>query len=81
VGAGWSEEHLRLVLEAPECLRVDDSIAIALECGPDLVLCLLPQAAARVRAPRGLRRKHDALPRFEFFPDGHDPFSTHAMIA
>ena len=66
--AGRREEHLRLVLEPPERLRVDDAIAVALEHRPDRIVRLRraagrgssrswPPAArgSRTRGPRGVR--------------------------
>ena len=63
--AGRREEHLRLVLQPPERLAVDDAIAIALERRPDVVFRLGPQPPARVGALRRLRRQDLALARFE----------------
>src|SRR3954463_766483 len=54
VVAGRREEDLRLVLEPPERLAVDDPIAVALERRPDRILPLRPQAPLRRRALRGL---------------------------
>jgi len=67
--AGRPEEHLRLVLEAPERLAVDDAIAIVLKRRPDVVLGLRPQAAARRRAPGCLRGQRLLLARLELFAD------------
>ena len=46
--AGRREEDLRLVLQPPERLAVDDAIAVALEGGTDVVFGLGPQPSARV---------------------------------
>ena len=50
-----SDEHLRLVLQPPERLRVNDPVAIALERGPQGAVGLLAQPLRRVR-PHGVRR-------------------------
>ena len=65
--AGRREEHLRLVLQPPERLAVDDAIAIALKRGPDVVFRFGPQPAARVGALGRLRRQDLPLARFELF--------------
>src|SRR5262249_49539262 len=67
--AGRREEHLRLVLEAPEGLAVDDAIAIALERRPDVVFGFGTQAAARLGALRRLRREDLALAGLELFAE------------
>ena len=67
--AGRREEDLRLVLEPPEGLAVDDAIAIALERRPDVVFAFRPQAAARVGALRRLRREDLALARLELLAE------------
>ena len=69
VVAGRREEHLRLVLEPPERLAVDDAIAIALKRRPDVVFALGAQAAARVGALGRLRREDLALARLELFAE------------
>ena len=61
VVAGGREEHLRLVLEASEGLRMQDAITVALERRPDIVLGLRPQPAARVGGMRGLGRQRLAF--------------------
>ena len=63
--AGWREEHLRLVLQPPEGLAVDDAVAIALKRGTHVVFGLGPQAAARIGALRRLRREDLPLARLE----------------
>src|SRR5262245_13756525 len=45
VVAGRREEHLCLVLEASECLAVDDPVAIALKCRTNVVLGLGAETA------------------------------------
>ena len=65
VVAGRREEDLRLVFEPAEGLAVDDAIAIALKCRPDVVLPFRPQPAARVGALRRLRREGFPLPGLE----------------
>jgi hypothetical protein len=69
--AGRGEEHLRLVLQAPECLAVDDTVAIALERGTDVVFRLRAEAPARLGAPGRLRRQVFALTLFEIVSDAH----------
>src|SRR5207247_7103233 len=68
--AGRREEHLRLVLQPPECFAVDDAIAIALKCGADVVLRLGTQTAARSGAPGRSRGEDVALARLELLADG-----------
>ena len=51
------EEHLRLVLEPPERLRVDDAVAVALKHRPDRVIRLGAQPAAALRALGRFGRK------------------------
>ena len=48
------DEHLRLVLEAPERLRVDDPVAVALERRPHRAVGLRLAAIRRVGGRRGL---------------------------
>ena len=48
--AGRSDEHLRLVLQAPERLAVDDPVAVALKRGPQAAVGLGPQRAGRDRS-------------------------------
>ena len=56
VVAGGVDEDLRLALQAPERLGVDDPVAVALERRPDVGLRLGPEPAARlVRADRERR--------------------------
>jgi hypothetical protein len=62
--ASRREEHLRLVLEAPERLAVNDAIAIALEGRPNRVLRLRPNPALAVGALRRLRREDLAFALF-----------------
>ena len=59
------EEHLRLVLQAPERLAVHDAIAIALKRRAHVVLGLLALAPARFRALGRLRRQDLPLARLE----------------
>ena len=63
--AGGCEEHLRLVLQPPERLAVNDPIAIVLKRRAHIVFGLGAQAAARLRALRGLRRQHLPLALLE----------------
>jgi hypothetical protein len=53
-------EHLRLVLEPPERLRVHDPVAVALERGPQPAVGLLALPLGRVRA--GGERRELRLP-------------------
>jgi hypothetical protein len=59
----WSpsglRKTLRLVLQAAECLRVDDPIAVALERRAKIVRRLIPGAAPRARGAR--RGRAEAL--------------------
>src|SRR5204863_5144211 len=50
------DEDLRLVLEAPERLRVDDPVAVALEGRPQAALLLRREPAARLIGAHGERR-------------------------
>ena len=65
------EEHLRLVLQPPECLGVDDAIAVALKRWTDGILGLGSQAAFRIGALRRHRRENLPLASLEFFADRH----------
>jgi hypothetical protein len=49
-------EHLRLVDQAPEGIRVDDAIAIALEFAAKSWLRLRKASPATSFVPRGIRR-------------------------
>src|SRR5438067_1040495 len=69
--AGRREEHLRLVLQTPERLAVDDPIAVPLKRRPDVVFALGSKPPARVGALGRLRRKNLALARFELFAQRH----------
>jgi hypothetical protein len=69
--AGRREEDLRLVLQAPEGLRVDDPIAVALKRRTDGIFGLRTHPALRRRGPRRLRRQRLEFPGFELFTDGH----------
>ena len=62
VVAGGVDEDLRLALQAPERLGVDDPVAVALERRPHVGLRLGPEPAARlVRAHRERRRGYSVL--------------------
>ena len=63
--AGRREEHLRLVLQPPERLAVDDAVAVALKRGAHVVFRRGAEAPARVGALGRLRREDVALARFE----------------
>jgi hypothetical protein len=67
--AGGGKEDLRLVLEPPERLAVDDAVAIALKCRPDIVFGFRSKPPARVGALCRLRRQNVPLTRFEIFPN------------
>ncbi len=68
--AGRGEEHLRLVLQPPERLAVDDAIPIVLKRRPHIVFGLGPETAARVGALGRLRRQRLPLALLEAFTDG-----------
>ena len=55
--AGRVDEHLRLVHEPPEGLRVDDAVAVALEGRPQQARLLLARAPARLVGAHGQRRE------------------------
>ena len=57
VVAGRVDEHLRLVHEPPERLRVDDAVAVALERRAQQARLLLPRAPARLVGPDRQRRE------------------------
>jgi hypothetical protein len=61
--AGGREEDLRLVLQPPEGLAVDDAIPIALKCGAHVVFDLGPEAPSRLGGPGRLRRENLSLTR------------------
>ena len=69
--AGRREEDLRLVLQAPERLAVDDPVAVALEGRPDRILRLGPHAPAAVGALGRLRRKDLAFALLELLAKAH----------
>jgi hypothetical protein len=50
---------------------VDDTVAIALESGTDVVFRLRAEAPARLGAPGRLRRQVFALTLFEIVSDAH----------
>src|SRR5690606_10055326 len=64
------EEDLRLVLQAPERLRVNDPVAVALEDRPDRIFGLRAQPAAARRAAGGLRGQVFGFESFELLTDG-----------
>src|SRR5688572_28105100 len=66
--AGRREKHLRLVLQPPERLGVDDAIPIALEGGPDRIFFLAADAALAIGTLRRLRRENLALALLELLP-------------
>src|SRR6478752_2521998 len=53
--AGRREEYLRLVLQPPERLRMDDAIAIALKRRPHIIFSFRAKTASRVGAFGSLR--------------------------
>ena len=60
--AGGVDEHLRLPLQPPERLRVDDPVAVALERRPHAALApRRPQPAARLVRAHGERRERVLL--------------------
>ena len=61
------EEHLRLVLQAPERLRVHDAVPVPLEAGPEVVLGLVVLSALAGRGERRGRRQRLALDLFGTF--------------
>ena len=67
--AGRREEDLRLVLQAPERLAVNDAVAVALERRPDRILGLGAEPSLRVGALGGLRRQDLALALLELLAD------------
>ncbi len=75
------EEHLRLVLEAPERLRVNHAIAIALEGWTDVVFGLGAEPATRVGRPGRLRRENLPLACFELLTDqGHARMASRKLV-
>ena len=71
VVAGRVDEDLRLALQPPERLRVDDPVAVALERRAHVRLGLGPQPAARlVRAHRERREARLLEPRMRAANDG-----------
>ncbi len=57
VVAGRRDEHLRLVLEPPERLRMDDPVTVALKRGPQPAVGLRDDAVGWIRAGRGRRQR------------------------
>ena len=80
VVAGRREEHLRLVLQPPERLAVNDAIAIVLKRRPHIVFGLGLQAAARLGALGGLRREHLELALLERFTDAGQRSSSRKLV-
>ena len=78
--AGRREEDLRLVLEAPEGLAVDDAIPIALERRTHVVFALRAQAPPGVGALRGLGGQDLALTRFELLAQRHAMISPRKLV-
>src|SRR5258706_5744445 len=70
--AGRREKHLRLVLQPPKRLAVDDSIAVALKRRPDVVFTLRAEASLRPGALGGLRRENVLLAGLELLPERDD---------
>src|SRR5262249_17068743 len=67
-----SEEHLRLVLQASECLGVDDAIAVPLKRRSYIIFRLYAQPAARCTASGRLWRQNFHLALLELFSNGHN---------
>jgi hypothetical protein len=57
VVAARVDEDLRLALEPPERLRVDDAVAVALERRPNAASLLGKQTSARLEGTDGERRE------------------------
>src|SRR6185503_10812149 len=67
--AGRGEEDLRLVLQSPKRLAVNDPIPIVLKRRAHIVFGLGMQAASRIGAVCGLRSERLALALLESFTD------------
>src|SRR5688572_189118 len=67
--AGRSEEDLRLVLQSPERLAVNNPIPVVLKGRTHIVFGLGMQAASRIGAVCGLRSQRLALALLEGFTD------------
>jgi hypothetical protein len=74
------EEHLRLVLQATERLRMHDAVAVSLEAGPEVVVWLVVLSALARRGERRGRRQRLALDLFGTFSGyRHAPNLTVAL--
>ena len=69
------EEHLRLVLQPPEGLAVDDAVAIVLKGRANVVFQLGAQSPPGSRAARRLRRQHRVLAGFQRLTDARHGWS------
>ena len=67
--AGRGEEHLRLVLQTPERLAVNHTVAVVLKSRTDRIFGLGPQPALGVAALGRLGRQNLMLAGFELFAD------------
>ena len=65
------QEHLRFMLEPAECLAMEDTVAIPLETGAQLILRLRDFAAERRGGQRRFRAQPFALSSFDFFSRSH----------
>jgi hypothetical protein len=65
------EKYLGFVLQAPECVAVDDAVAVHLEGGADGARFFRVHATAAMGALAAKRRHEVGFAFFELFPDVH----------
>jgi hypothetical protein len=73
------EKDLRLVLEPPEGLRMDDPVAVALEVGPEDMRHFGPDPPLRMDAEAGLGGQYQQFGLFQLFADGHRSIITNRI--
>jgi hypothetical protein len=67
--AHWNEEDLGFMFQSPKRLRMDDSISVMLEGGPEGTFLLKRWAAFRPCTQCRKRREALFLPLFQLLPD------------
>lgn len=69
--ASRSKKNLGLVLEAAECLAVNDPVAVALKHCAQITGRLMAQSSPRPAAEAGMRRENEQLLLFKLMTDAH----------
>lgn len=65
-----SEKDLGFLLQAPECLAVDDAVAVALKAGADIVFLVSLCATTALAAEAGIGMEDLLLDRLSLLADG-----------